>query len=131
MYPFLGKKPIVKEVGPFVYKSKTLKDADDNVKWWGDATLTYRPRKLYSFEPALSTGGDPDTTMITVPNIPYWTGMNKARKKAGYAKSIAHDLVTGNGLGMSFFKQIFLPNLLFNLENKIVLSCVLYVSNFE
>ena len=41
-----GKKPILEEVGPFVYKSTTLKDSDNNVRFWEDATLTYRPRKV-------------------------------------------------------------------------------------
>ena len=41
-----GKKPILEEVGPFVYKSTTVKDSDNNVKFWEDATLTYRPRKV-------------------------------------------------------------------------------------
>ena len=40
-----GMKPIVKEVGPFVYKAVTVKDSRDNLKFNDDSeTLTYRPR---------------------------------------------------------------------------------------
>ena len=40
-----GMKPIVKEVGPFVYKAVTVKDSRDNLKFNDDGeTLTYRPR---------------------------------------------------------------------------------------
>ena len=40
---FSAEKPIVEEVGPYVYKSVTVKDSDDNMKWHdSDGTLTYR-----------------------------------------------------------------------------------------
>ena len=48
---FQGRKPIVEEVGPFVYKAVTVKDSVDhgtakiNLKYEDDGdTLTYRPR---------------------------------------------------------------------------------------
>ena len=113
-----GKKPILEEVGPFVYKSVTVKDSDDNVNWWGDGTLTYRPRKFYSFEPALSNYANPDTTYIIVPNIPYWTGMNKARKLTGYKKGIALDVVLTNGLAKPFIKVSF-SGLLWGYEDEL------------
>ena len=101
-----GKKPILEEVGPFVYKSVTLKDSDDNIKFWPDGTLTYRQRKLYNHVPELSAQ-DPDKTFITVPNIPYWTGMHKAMKKSGIGKSIALGLIEGNGLNKPFINISF------------------------
>ena len=36
-----GAKPILQEVGPFVYKSETFKE---NIKWHDDNTMSYRPR---------------------------------------------------------------------------------------
>ena len=103
-----GKKPILKEVGPFVYKSTTVKDSDNNVKFWSDATLTYRPRKVYQFVPEKSceTCKNPDETMITVPNIPFWTGVYKG-SKAGAGKSFAYDLVNTNGLAQPFIEGNF------------------------
>ena len=38
-----AKKPIVEEKGPYVYKSVTVKDSDNNMQWEPtDGTLTYR-----------------------------------------------------------------------------------------
>ena len=82
----------MEEVGPFVYKSKTIKDSDDNIRFYKDDTLTYRPRKIYTFDPVASNGKNPDDTFITVPNIPFWTGMNKARKLSGYKRNTATDI---------------------------------------
>ena len=46
-----GRKPILREVGPFIYKAVTVKDSVDlgtenkNIKFNDDGeTLTYRPR---------------------------------------------------------------------------------------
>ena len=100
-----GKKPILEEVGPFVYKSVTLKDSDGNIKFWPDGTLTYRQRKLYNYVPELSPQ-DPDKTFITVPNIPYWTGMHKAMKK-GWSKATAVSFVEGTGLNEPFINVSF------------------------
>ena len=48
----MGAKPVLEEKGPYVYKSVTIKDSDNNMEWHGeDGTLTYRPRKIYSYAP--------------------------------------------------------------------------------
>lgn len=59
-----------------MYKSTTIKDSDDNVVFDDEkGTLTYRPRRVYAFEPSLTGPGlDPFKDFITVPNIPFWTG---------------------------------------------------------
>jgi len=114
-----GKKPILQEVGPFVYKSTTVKDSDNNVKFWSDATLTYRPRKVYQFVPEKSceTCKNPDETKITVPNIPFWTGVYKG-SKAGAGKSFAYDLVNTNGLAQPFIEVSF-SGLLWGYEDEL------------
>ena len=46
---FSGSKPFVEEKGPYVYKSITVKDSDDNMQWHdSDGTLTYRYQLLIS-----------------------------------------------------------------------------------
>lgn len=41
-----GEKPQVREQGPYVYSSTTVKDSDDNMVWHDeDGTLEYRPRE--------------------------------------------------------------------------------------
>ena len=94
-----GRKPIVEEKGPYVYMSDTL--SDDNMQW-RDNTLTYHPRKIYTFQPYLYGGNDPDKDFLNFPNIPYWTGLHKASKKTGIAQNIALGLVRNHGLGTPF-----------------------------
>lgn len=108
-----GRKPIVEEVGPFVYKAVTVKDSVDhgtakiNLKYEDDGdTLTYRPRKFYFLDRAASKG-DPDKTFITVPNIPFLTGMSKIRNLDGIAKTIGSNIVLGTGLATPFINVSF------------------------
>ena len=98
-----GAKPIVEERGPYVYKSTTVKDSDDNIAWNDDGTMTYRPRKVYVYEPSLSGEGlDPFNDFIVVPNIPLWTGLNKAKGSA-----IGRQIVLDGGLGTPFGNVTF------------------------
>ena len=68
-----------------MYKAVTVKDSVDhgtdkvNLEFNDDGeTLTYRPRKFYFLDREASVG-DPSQTFITVPNIPFLTGMDKIR----------------------------------------------------
>jgi scavenger receptor class B protein 1 len=81
-----GRKPILKEMGPFVYEAVTVRDSDDNMEWnEPDGLLTYRPRTSYTFVPELSAEGckEPDKIFVTVPNIPFWTSMSKIKSLTG------------------------------------------------
>ena len=115
-----GAKPVLEERGPYVYKSVTVKDTDNNMYWSdGEEKLTYRPRKFYSFEPSLSGPGlDPKTDVLTVPNIPLWTGLNAIRSESGVAKNIGRDMVTGNGRGTPFIEVTF-DGLLWGYEDEL------------
>lgn len=99
-----GEKPILEEVGPFVYKAVTVKDSEDpetkesNLVYGEDGnTLTYRPRKFYYLDRAQSTGGDPDTTYLTVPNIPLLTAFSAIKDKNFLAKPMALTYILGQG----------------------------------
>jgi len=107
-----GAKPILEEVGPFIYKAITVKDSVDykskkvNLEYNEDGeTLTYRPRKFYVLVPERSAG-DPDKTFITVPNIPFLTGMAKIRDMA-VGKGIGQNLILNTGLGKPFINVSF------------------------
>jgi len=107
-----GEKPILKEVGPFVYKAVTVKDSLDeetgkeNLEYNEDGeTLTYRPRKFYFLDRSQSVG-DPDTTFITVPNVPLLTGFSKVRD-AGWTKDTAVNVIKKTGLGTPFINISF------------------------
>lgn len=114
-----GAKPILVEVGPFIYKAITIKDTRDNLKFNDDGeTLTYRPRKFYHFDREQSIG-DEETTMITIPNIPLWTGLNKL--ESGFVKNIKVAVMMSNGLGTPFITVSF-RGLLWGYEDD--LPCV-------
>jgi len=109
-----GEKPIVKEVGPFVYKAVTIKDSVDQetgeshlVYGEDGETLTYRPRKFYYLDRAQSTGGDPDTTFLTVPNVPLLTAFSKIRDMNWITKPIAKALILKQGRGTPFINVSF------------------------
>ena len=48
---------------------------------------------------------------ILVPNIPFWTGLNKVRKMSGIGKSIGIDVVTKTG-GVQPFVNVSINGLL-------------------
>jgi len=107
-----GGKPRLKEVGPFIYKAVTVKDSVDhgsghvNLQYdEGGETLTYRPRKFYTIDLEKSVG-DPDKTFITVPNIPFFTGMAKFRD-AGFLKSTKVSAILKNGRATPFINVSF------------------------
>jgi len=107
-----GEKPVLEEVGPFIYKAVTVKDSVDeetgkvNLEYNDDGeTLTYRPRKFYYLDRSESVG-DPDTTFITVPNVPLLTGLQKIRDMT-WGKDTAAQLVIDSGLGTPFINVSF------------------------
>jgi len=107
-----GEKPVLEEVGPVVYKAVTVKDSvektgESNIKFNDDGeTLTYRPRKYYYLDRSQSKI-DPDTTYMTVPNIPYITGMAKIRDGSTTTKVIGEQLMMNTGLGTPFINITF------------------------
>jgi len=110
-----GGKPDLTEVGPFVYQALTIKDTVEedgksNLHYNEDgSTLTYRPRRFYFLDREQSVG-NPDTTYLTVPNIPLLTGFHKIRGTFGGMFStggIALKLITKSGRGTPFVNVTF------------------------
>jgi len=110
-----GEKPNLTEVGPFVYQALTIKDTVEengksNLHYNEDgSTLTYRPRRFYFLDREQSVG-NPDTTYLTVPNIPLLTGFHKIRGTFGGFIStgdIALKLITKSGRGTPFVNVTF------------------------
>lgn len=119
-----GEKPVLKEVGPFVYKAITIKDSEDqesgkpNLDFNDDGeTLTYRPRKFYYLDREQSTGGDPDTTFLTVPNVPLLTAFSKIRDMSWLTKPIGKNLILAQGRGTPFINISF-SGLLWGYEDE-------------
>lgn len=67
-----GTKPILKEIGPFVFHLKRQKDI---VSFAGD-NLYYTERKIYHFSPELSCCAI--NTTVTIPNIPLVAVVDRA-----------------------------------------------------
>lgn len=66
---FAGReKPELKEVGPYTYRQKWLKQ---NITWHNNGTISYRTRKIFTFTASEScTGCDDLKDNITTLNIP-------------------------------------------------------------
>jgi len=113
-----GMKPILQEVGPFVYKAVTVKDSRDNIVMNDDdETLTYRPRKFYFIDLENSIG-DPDKTFITAPNIPFITALSDYKGKSGYARNAAVELILKEGKATPFINVSF-SGLLWGYEDSL------------
>ena len=103
-----GAKPVLDEIGPFTYKAVTIKDSIDyetnkpQLEFNDDdgETLTYRQRYFYFLDPSQSVG-DPTKTFITVPNIPFLTGLRKIRNM-GFGKGLASNILLNKGRGTPF-----------------------------
>eukprot|EP00096_Caligus_rogercresseyi_P014060 TRINITY_DN659_c0_g1_i6.p1 TRINITY_DN659_c0_g1~~TRINITY_DN659_c0_g1_i6.p1 ORF type:complete len:605 (-),score=179.40 TRINITY_DN659_c0_g1_i6:570-2384(-) len=114
-----GEKPRLKEVGPFVYSSTTLKDTDNSLRWSPERdALTYQPRKIYKFVPELSEVKDPENTFVTVPNIPFWTYLNNVKKKGGALTGTLLDTLRGIGSEQPFV-NVSLAGLLWGYHEEI------------
>ena len=82
----------------------------------------FRPRKVYIYNSEKSCAGcDPENDILTLPNIPYWTGLNGASKQnPGFKRSTIIDFVTNKkyGLGTPFIK-VTLSQYLWGYEDEL------------
>ena len=63
-------------------------------------------RKFYYLDKEKSVG-DPDKTFITVPNIPFLTGVRSFKKADGIKKFVIKNMITGLGLAKPFINISF------------------------
>ena len=69
------------------YRSTVIKDSDGNFMRHEDGSFTYRPRKIYNYDPELGGQGlNPYTDYVTVPNIPAWTALNGQKHSSTFAR---------------------------------------------
>lgn len=102
-----GMKPVLQEVGPFVYKAVTVKNSRNNIVFNEDGeTLTYRPRKFYFIDLEKSIS-DPDKTFLYAPNIPLLTALSDFKNLTGYGKTAKSNLVLNIGRGTPFINVSF------------------------
>ena len=82
--------------------------------------LFCRPRKVYIYDAERSCPTcDPNKEVLTFPNIPYWTGMNKARRlNKGLVRSTTIGYVRDTGSGKPFL-DLTLNELLWGYEDEL------------
>jgi len=108
-----GEKPVLQEIGPYVYKAIYIKDSIDqetrkeHIAFNDDGeTLTYSPRRFYFLDLEKSVS-DPREDLITAPNVPFLSVLHKVRKEGDYAKAVARELAMQNGAASPFITVSF------------------------
>ncbi|OQR77586.1 scavenger receptor class B member 1-like, partial [Tropilaelaps mercedesae] len=76
-----GEKPILKEIGPYTWRSEWVKEA---VEWNANGTLQYRERKRFWFDRNNSVG-DQDDVIVTI-NTPLVAASQKIRNASPLIK---------------------------------------------
>jgi len=75
------EKPILDELGPFVYVETWEKV---NLTFHDNGTLTYNQQKVYRFDPEQSVGSEDDT--VVVPNIPMLSATSQSKHAARFLR---------------------------------------------
>ncbi|KAL0858700.1 hypothetical protein ABMA27_011182 [Loxostege sticticalis] len=76
-----GSKPILDELGPYVYSEEWEKvNITDNE----NGTLSFHYRRTYTFQPELSAG--PDDDAVVVPNIPMLSATSQSKHAARFLR---------------------------------------------
>ncbi|XP_017771039.1 PREDICTED: scavenger receptor class B member 1 isoform X2 [Nicrophorus vespilloides] len=76
-----GSKPIVDELGPYVYTEKWEKK---NIRFHDNGTLTFNQEKIYVFDESLSAGFEED--VVVVPNIPMLSATSQSKHAAKFLR---------------------------------------------
>ncbi|XP_050061289.1 lysosome membrane protein 2 isoform X3 [Aphis gossypii] len=75
------EKPILDELGPFVYVETWEKV---NLTFHDNGTLTYNQQKVYRFDPEQSVGSEDD--VVVVPNIPMLSATSQSKHAARFLR---------------------------------------------
>ncbi|XP_026317403.1 scavenger receptor class B member 1 isoform X2 [Hyposmocoma kahamanoa] len=76
-----GSKPILDELGPYVYSEEWEKvNITDNE----NGTLSFQYKRMYTFQPHLSAG--PDDDAVVVPNIPMLSATSQSKNAARFLR---------------------------------------------
>lgn len=76
-----GKKPVLDELGPYVYRETWEKV---NLTINDNHTITFNQRKVFEFDPDLSNGDIDD--MVVVPNIPMLSATSQSKHAARFLR---------------------------------------------
>ncbi|EFA05670.1 scavenger receptor class B member 1 isoform X1 [Tribolium castaneum] len=76
-----GSKPVVDELGPYVYVEKWEKK---NIKFHDNGTVSFNQEKIYTFDESLSAGLEDD--VVVVPNIPMLSATSQSKHAARFLR---------------------------------------------
>ncbi|KAL3270736.1 hypothetical protein HHI36_021261 [Cryptolaemus montrouzieri] len=76
-----GSKPIVDELGPYVYVETWEKK---NLKFHENGTVTFNQEKIYMFDESQSAGSEDD--VVVVPNIPMLSATSQSKHAARFLR---------------------------------------------
>ncbi|XP_014213612.1 scavenger receptor class B member 1 [Copidosoma floridanum] len=76
-----GDKPVLKELGPYVYLEKWEKV---NIKFNINSTVTYNVKKTFTFSESLSNGSEED--LVVVPNVPMLSATSQSKHAARFLR---------------------------------------------
>ncbi|XP_019871825.1 scavenger receptor class B member 1 isoform X2 [Aethina tumida] len=76
-----GSKPIVDELGPYVYVEKWEKK---NIKFHDNGTVSFNQEKIYHFDESQSVGSEDD--VVVVPNIPMLSATSQSKNAARFLR---------------------------------------------
>ncbi|XP_066255655.1 scavenger receptor class B member 1 isoform X1 [Euwallacea similis] len=76
-----GTKPILDELGPYVYVEKWEKK---NITFHDNETVSFNQEKIYHFDESLSAGSEDD--VVVVPNIPMLSATSQSKHAARFLR---------------------------------------------
>ncbi|XP_043498614.1 scavenger receptor class B member 1 [Polistes fuscatus] len=108
-----GDKPILNELGPYVYKQRWEK-AD--ITFNGNDTISYKIRKTYVFTPELSVGSDDD--LVVVPNVPMLSATSQSKYAARFLRLAMASIM--DILKIKPFVEVSVEQLLWGYEDPLL-----------
>jgi hypothetical protein len=88
-------KPNLTEIGPYTYIQQWVKQ---NITWHDNGTISYRTRKIFTFNPSLSCPSCRDSSdVVTTLNVPALSAYYQSRDKDWFTRSGLTLLIGYNG----------------------------------
>ncbi|ODN03610.1 Lysosome membrane protein 2 [Orchesella cincta] len=97
-----GDKPILAEVGPYVYQETRANHVDEFSL--DNATVTYRTKTTYFFKPDYSNGTEDD--VITTLNVPYAVMVERGLNLSSLEKFVLREIFEVNGERLFISKTV-------------------------
>jgi len=109
-----GEKPILNEVGPYVYKEKFVRD---DLKWLSDGRVSYVPKRIYKFFPKASRPNR-QIDKITTVNIPMITALHQLRIGTQAQRNTINSLL--DVLKQKSYQTLLVRHLIWGTKNPLI-----------